>query len=118
MSGVNATIHPVLFPIGVENFATLEMCSFRSLFSVVAPWRFRRDHNLAGEGGLKFLEADVGVRQGVCPPDSDFVSASSDATKRYKDTLKSSVNNYGIDSENWENIAADRSTWHSQVPLE
>lgn len=35
--------------------------------------------------------------------------------KRYKDTLKASLKNLGIDPDSWESVAADRSAWRSQV---
>lgn len=35
--------------------------------------------------------------------------------KRFKDILKTSVKNSGVDLENWENTAANRSVQHCQV---
>ena len=35
--------------------------------------------------------------------------------KRYKDTLKASLKNFNIDPDTWENLAAIRTTWRSEI---
>jgi len=35
--------------------------------------------------------------------------------KRYRDTLKASLKNFDIDTESWESMALDRSTWRSHI---
>ena len=35
--------------------------------------------------------------------------------KRYKDTLKGSLKHYGINPDNWEELAQDRSVWRALV---
>ena len=35
--------------------------------------------------------------------------------KRYKDTLKASLKNFNINPDTWENLAAIRTTWRSEI---